>query len=329
MALEPSGRASRPPPAPRSTRPCRRSGERRPAGRVRAVMAQQEAREEPAAAARPGQDDRSPEQSQHQEDGEVRQRDQPDEMAAHPVQRIRVEHPPAEHDRARLEEARDEAAPGRQEQQRKESRPARMVRIRDRRVRPSPAFAAAGVGLIHRRPSGSDGSRSGPRRGILDLRTPAHDPWGTATSNLARHGASRARLPSSVSRDVGHGHPDRRRSDERFRIRWERWITDVGRGRGHDDRDGSDHDHEVARHGSIWLALLGGAGTRLGRLGMVGGSAVQARDGGDRIGHPGRTIRDRLPEPRQAPVLEGGSEGRDRLPPGLLRAGTGTDRGGR
>jgi tetratricopeptide (TPR) repeat protein len=50
------------------------------------------------------------------------------------------------------------------------------------------------------------------------------------------------------------------------------------------------------------------SGTRLGRLGLVDGSPLQERDGGDRIGDRGRSIRDRLPKPGQALVLEGGPE---------------------
>ena len=47
---------------------------------------------------------------------EVRERDQPDKVAAHPVETIRIEHLLAEHDRAHFKQAGDQPAPGRQEQ---------------------------------------------------------------------------------------------------------------------------------------------------------------------------------------------------------------------
>ena len=57
-----------------------------------------------------------PAQSQRQENAEVRERDQPDEVAAHLVEMIRIEHLLAEHDRAHFKQARDQPAPSRQEQ---------------------------------------------------------------------------------------------------------------------------------------------------------------------------------------------------------------------
>ena len=116
-------------------------------------------------------------------------------------------------------------------------------RVRDRRV-DHPGIRGGWSRAVHRRPSGSDGSRSGPRSGILGMRTPAHDPRVVATLNLARHGPpSKARLPRFNTRRAQQIQLGRR-SDERVRIPWERWIT--GRASaGHDDRDGSEHDQEA------------------------------------------------------------------------------------
>ena len=58
-------------------------------------------------------------------------------------------------------------------------------------------------------------------------------------------------------------------------------------------------------------------------------AVIKSAIGGDRIGDQGRSIRDRLPKPGQALVLECGPEGGNRLPPGFLRAGTGAKSGGR
>ena len=95
-----------------------RSGERRPGHRARASVAHRPR----ANSQRPrrGQTriDATPEQSQRQENAEVRERDQPDEVAAHLVEMIGIEQLLAEHDRAHFKQARDQPAPGRQEQQR-------------------------------------------------------------------------------------------------------------------------------------------------------------------------------------------------------------------
>ena len=86
-------------------------------------------------------------------------------------------------------------------------------------------------------------------------------------------------------------------------------------------------DARMARSRRRWRLLL----ALLCVVGLVAGGwawwtyhRYQKRDGGDRIGDRGRSIRDRLPKPGEAPVVEGGPERGNRLPPGVLRAGTGT-----
>ncbi len=51
-----------------------------------------------------------------EEDQEIGQRDQPDKMAAHPVEMIQVERSLAQYGDSDLEQARDQPAPGREEQ---------------------------------------------------------------------------------------------------------------------------------------------------------------------------------------------------------------------
>ena len=91
-------------------------------------------------------------------------------------------------------------------------------------------------------------------------------------------------------------------------------------------------DASMAKSRRRWrllLAFLCGAGLVSGGWAWWTDRRYQERDGGDRIGDHGRSIRDRLPKPGQALVLEGGPERGNRLPPGILRAGTGAKPGGR
>ena len=71
---------------------------------------------EPAAAAGPTVAQYRQTQAQDEEDQQIRQGDQPDEMAAHPVELVEVDRVLAQHDRHDLERSGDKAAPERQDE---------------------------------------------------------------------------------------------------------------------------------------------------------------------------------------------------------------------
>ena len=83
----------------------------------------QDPRQEPAATPRPRDAGETPEASHREKNAEIRERDQPHEMATRPEEPIRVEGGFPENDRAHLEQARDKPAPCRQDQQGREGRP--------------------------------------------------------------------------------------------------------------------------------------------------------------------------------------------------------------
>ncbi len=85
--------------------------------------------------ATPGENHQAQQNAHQREEAEIRHRDQPHKVPAHPVKLIRIERVFAQDERPDLKESRDESAPGRQDEETDEPQPCRArIRIAGRRA---------------------------------------------------------------------------------------------------------------------------------------------------------------------------------------------------